>query len=69
MSDAGMERQVGNREELSELGKKILSAVCADLFVSMHFMGPALGDLGYVMDLSTKTVGRMESGSGLIRTI
>ena len=48
---------MGHREELSDIGSRILSTVCADLFISMHYMGPALGSLGYVMDLSTTTVG------------
>lgn len=45
------------RIELEETGKKILNAVRTELYLSMRFMGPALGSLGFTMDLSTRTVG------------
>ena len=48
---------MGNREQLDEMGKKILDASRTELYLSMRFLGPALHSLGFVMDLSTKTVG------------
>lgn len=48
---------MGNRKELDAMGRKILNYVRNELFLSMHFMGPVLAGLDYVMDLSTKTVG------------
>lgn len=48
---------MGNREQLDELGKKILDASRTDLYLSMRFLGPALHSLGFIMDLSTTTVG------------
>ncbi|MEE8886175.1 MAG: VWA-like domain-containing protein [Eubacteriales bacterium] len=48
---------MGNRKEIDAIGKRILNYVRSELFLSMHFMGPALSSLDYVMDLSTKTVG------------
>ena len=45
------------REQLEETGNKILNSVRTELYLSMRFMGPALGSLGFVMDLSTRTVG------------
>lgn len=45
------------RIELEETGKKILNAVRTELYLSMRFMGQALGSLGFTMDLSTRTVG------------
>jgi hypothetical protein len=45
------------RIELEETGNKILNAVRTELYLSMRFMGPALGSLGFRMDLSTRTVG------------
>ena len=38
-------------------GNKILNSVRTELYLSMRFMGPALGSLGFAMDLSTRTVG------------
>jgi predicted metal-dependent peptidase len=48
---------MGNREQLDEMGKKILDASRTDLYLSMRFLGPALHSLGFIMDLSTTTVG------------
>ena len=48
---------MGNREQLDEMGKKILDASRTELYLSMRFLGPALHSLGFIMDLSTKTVG------------
>lgn len=48
---------MGNRKEIDLMGKRILNYVRNELFLSMHFMGPALSGLDLIMDLSTKTVG------------
>ena len=48
---------MGNRVELDEMGKRILDASRTDLYLSMRFLGPALYSLGFIMDLSTTTVG------------
>jgi predicted metal-dependent peptidase len=48
---------MGNRLELDEMGKRILDASRTDLYLSMRFLGPALHSLGFIMDLSTTTVG------------
>lgn len=45
------------RVELEETSKKILNMVRTELYLSMRFMGPALGSLDFQMDLSTRTVG------------
>ena len=45
------------RVELEETGKKILHMVQTELYLSMRFMGPALGSLDFQMDLSTRRVG------------
>lgn len=45
------------RIELETTGNKILNSVRTELYLSMRFMGPALGSLGFKMDLSTRTVG------------
>jgi len=45
------------REQLEATGNKILNSVRTELYLSMRFMGPALGSLGFAMDLSTRTVG------------
>jgi predicted metal-dependent peptidase len=45
------------REELETAGNRILNSVRAELYLSMRFMGAALGSLGFRMDLSTRTVG------------
>ncbi len=45
------------RLELEETGNKILNEVRTELYLAMRFMGPALGSLGFRMDLSTRTVG------------
>ena len=45
------------RVELEETGKKILNMVRTELYLSMRFMGPALGSLSFQMDLSTRRVG------------
>ncbi|MDO4621772.1 MAG: VWA-like domain-containing protein [Eubacteriales bacterium] len=48
---------MGNRVELEQMGKKILEVIRNELFLSMHFMGPALNSLDLQMDLWTKTIG------------
>lgn len=48
---------MSHRENLEELGNKILEASRTELFLSMRFMGSALDSLSYVMDLTTRTVG------------
>lgn len=45
------------REVLRNIGERILSETRTELYLSMHFLGPALGSLSPVMDLSTTTVG------------
>ena len=45
------------REELRSIGERILSETRTELYLAMHFLGPALGSLSPVMDLSTTTVG------------
>ena len=45
------------REQLEATGNKILNSVRTELYLSMRFMGPALGSLGFAIDLSTRTVG------------
>ncbi|MBQ9064915.1 MAG: metallopeptidase [Blautia sp.] len=45
------------RDRLDSLGRKILSEVRTELYLDMHFLGPALDALDYVMDLSTLTIG------------
>jgi predicted metal-dependent peptidase len=45
------------REELESVGNQILNSVRTELYLSMRFMGSALGSLGFRMDLSTRTVG------------
>ena len=45
------------RENLEELGIRILESSRTELLLSMRFMGSALDSLSYVMDLSTRTVG------------
>jgi predicted metal-dependent peptidase len=39
------------------MGEKILNESRTELYLSMHYMGPALGSLRYTMDLSTASVG------------
>ena len=48
---------MGNRVKLDEMGKRILDASRTELYLSMRFLGPALHSLGFIMDLSTTTVG------------
>ncbi|MBQ2641546.1 MAG: hypothetical protein IJG15_06090, partial [Lachnospiraceae bacterium] len=48
---------MGNRVELDEMGKRILDASRTELYLSMRFLGPALHSLGFIMDLSTISVG------------
>lgn len=48
---------MSHREDLENTGRKILNSTRTDLYLSMHFMGPALGALDYIMDLSTTTIG------------
>ena len=50
-------RTMKTREQLEATGNKILNSVRTELYLSMRFMGPALGSLGFAMDLSTRTVG------------
>ena len=45
------------REVLRNIGERILTETRTELYLSMHFLGPALGNLSPVMDLSTTTVG------------
>ena len=53
------------REQLEATGNKILNSVRTELYLSMRFMGPALGSLGFAMDLSTRTVGTDAGFHGL----
>jgi predicted metal-dependent peptidase len=48
---------MNTREQLDQLGKRILEASRTELFLSMRFMGSALDSLSYVMDLNTRTAG------------
>lgn len=45
------------RKALDEMGRKILNASRTELYLSMHFLGAALGSLDYIMDLSTTHLG------------
>jgi predicted metal-dependent peptidase len=45
------------REELENAGNQILNSVRTELYLSMRFMGAALGSLDFRMDLSTRTLG------------
>ena len=45
------------RQEMEELGRKILNASRTELYLDMRFMGSALNSLDYRMNLSTTTVG------------
>jgi predicted metal-dependent peptidase len=45
------------REELESAGNQILNSVRTELYLSMRFMGAALGSLDFRMDLSTRTLG------------
>ncbi len=45
------------KQQLEQLGNKILNASRTELFLSMRFMGGALDSLGYTIDLTTRTVG------------
>ena len=45
------------RQELEQLGNKILNTSRTELLLSMRFMGSALDSLDYCMDLTTRTVG------------
>ena len=45
------------KQQLEELGIKILNASRTELFLSMRFMGNALDSLAYTIDLTTRTVG------------
>ena len=45
------------KQQLEELGIKILNASKTELFLSMRFMGNALDSLAYTIDLTTRTVG------------
>ena len=56
--------QAGNKqamskqtEELKQIGERILDSSRTELYLSMHFMGEALGSLQTEMDLSTTRVG------------
>ena len=48
---------MSHREDLENTGRKILNQIRTELYLSMHFMGPALGSLQYIMDLSTTDIG------------
>jgi len=45
------------KQDLEDLGKRILDASRTELLLSMRFMGSALDSLSYVCDLTTRTVG------------
>jgi len=45
------------KESLDAMGKRILNAARTELYLAMHFCGPALNSLGYEMDVSTPRVG------------
>ncbi len=45
------------RQELEQLGNKILNTSKTELLLSMRFMASALDSLDYCMDLTTRTVG------------
>lgn len=45
------------RNELNDLGLKVLNAARTELYMDMRFMGAALNSLSYEMDLSTTRVG------------
>ncbi len=45
------------REQLRSIGERILEETRTELYLGMHFMGPALGSLSLAMDLSTTGVG------------
>ena len=45
------------REKLEQMGLRILDAVRTQLLLSMRFMAPAFGSLGFKMDLSTSFAG------------
>lgn len=45
------------RQKLEAVGRKILQETRTELLLSMHFLGPSLGSLQDLMDLSTTTVG------------
>ena len=45
------------RQKLNQIGCQILANSRNEIYLSMRFMGPALGSLGFRMDLSTRTVG------------
>ncbi len=47
----------GNRTDLEEIGRKLITAARTELYLSMRFMGPALMSLEPVMDLSARTIG------------
>ena len=48
---------MSHRQNLEEIGSRILDASRTELFLSMRFMGSALDSLSYVMDLTTRTAG------------
>ncbi|MBO4458472.1 MAG: metallopeptidase [Butyrivibrio sp.] len=45
------------RQELENMGCKVLDESRTELYIAMRFMGAALGSLSYELDLSTTTVG------------
>ena len=45
------------REELEQIGCRILDRIRTELYTELRIMGPALDVLGYRMDLRTRTVG------------
>ena len=48
---------MSHKQNLEDLGSRILDASRTELFLSMRFMGSALDSLSYTMDLTTRTVG------------
>ena len=50
-------RMSETREKLEQMGFRILDAVRTELLLSMRFMAPALGSLGFKMDLATSSAG------------
>ena len=45
------------KEKLCQTGKRILTLSRNELYLSMRFLDMALSQLGYEMNLSTKTIG------------
>ena len=45
------------KTQIKEIGERILESSRTELYLSMRFMGEALGSLSFEMDLSTPRVG------------